>query len=391
MNVLGRRGTLVVGRRRDRRARARPAGLAERPLSSDWLAALYHASPVGITLSTLAEGWIFDVNDRFLEIMGYRADEVLGRTPTELGLWVAFPETQILRMLSEAGRLRRAEVRFRTRSGEVRQGLLSMERLRLLDADAVLSLLDDVTELRQATALRDRLVESEQRARAETVAALAEVRESHQRLESLTGRLVELQEAERRALARELHDEMGQILAGLRIQLDALGDALPAEVPSLLAQLTRRVRDLSMDLHPPMLEAMGLLPTLLWHFERYQAQTGVRVDFRQSRAVGRLAAEVETAAFRIVQEALTNVARHAGVQEASVRLDGRPELVELRVEDRGAGFCPESGWAGASSGLAGMRERARLAGGRLRIDSAPGSGTRLTVELPRTPVEDGPA
>jgi signal transduction histidine kinase len=142
-----------------------------------------------------------------------------------------------------------------------------------------------------------------------------------------------------------------------------------------------------MDLRPPMLDELGLLPTLLWHFERYHAQTGIRVDFRQTAPVGRLPSQVETAAFRLVQEALTNVARHAGVQEASVRLDAHPDRIELQVEDGGVGFHPESPSAGASIGLIGMRDRARLAGGRLRIDSAPGSGTRLTAELPRTAVE----
>jgi signal transduction histidine kinase len=142
-----------------------------------------------------------------------------------------------------------------------------------------------------------------------------------------------------------------------------------------------------MDLRPPMLDELGLLPTLLWHFERYQAQTGVRVDFQHVGSGGRFASKVETAAFRIVQEALTNVARHAGVEEASVRLEAQPGRIELSVEDRGIGFRPESVWAEAPSGLTGMRERARLVGGRFRIDSTPGAGTRLTAELPHSPGE----
>lgn len=358
----------------------------DRHRSADWFARIFDASPVGISLSTLAEGRIFDVNDRFLELVGYDREEVLGRTATELGLWVSFPERHVVRM-SEAGRLRRAEVRFRTKSGEVRECLLSVERLRLGDTEAVLSLLDDVTDLRHFRAQRDQLVESERRARADAEAALEQLRQSHERLESLSRSLVELQETERRALARELHDEVGQILAGLRLQLDGARDRLPEEVLSLLGQLSSRVRDLSMDLRPPMLDEMGLLPTLLWHFERYHAQTGIRVDFRQSAPVGRLPSQVETAAFRIVQEALTNVARHAGVQEASVRLDAHPDRIVLWVEDRGAGFLPESAWAGASSGLTGMRDRARLTGGRFAVDAAPGTGTRLRAELPRTAVE----
>jgi PAS domain S-box-containing protein len=352
----------------------------ERHGSLDWFATLLEASAAGISLSTLAGGCIFDVNDRFLDLLGYDRREVLGRTATELGLWVAFPETHIVGMLSEAGRLRRAEVRFRTRSGEIRQGLLSMEKLRLDGTDAVLSVLDDVTDLRHARVQRDLLIESERR-------ALEQLRDSHERLEGLSRHLVELQEAERQALARELHDEVGGIVSLLRLRLDGSSTRPTPEVQSLLAQLSSRVRDLSVDLRPPMLDEMGLLPTLLWHFERYHAQTGIRVDFEERAAVGRLPLAVETAAFRIAQEALTNVARHAAVQEASVRLDADPDRVVLRVEDRGRGFRPESAWAGASSGLTGMRDRARLAGGRLTVDSTPGRGTRLTAELPRRVVD----
>ena len=389
-------GTELLGLRAALRlalARVRPRVRSlrrERRRSVEWFATIFDASPVGISLSTLAEGCIVDVNDRFLELLGYDRGEVLGRTATELGLWVAFPEGHIVRMLSEAGRLRRAEVRFRTKSGAVRQGLLSVERLRLENTDAVLSLLDDVTDLRHARAQRDELIESERRAHAEAERALEQLRESHERLEALSRRLVDLQETERRALARELHDEVGQILAGLKLQLDGAPTRLPDEVHSLLGQLSSRVRDLSMDLRPPMLDETGLLPTLLWHFERYRAQTGIRVDFRSSAPVGRLPLQVETAAYRIVQEALTNVARHAGVQEASVSLDAHPDCIVLRVEDRGVGFRPDTAWTGASSGLTGMRDRARLAGGRFTVDSAPGGGTRLTAELPRTVVE-GPA
>ena len=232
----------------------------------------------------------------------------------------------------------------------------------------------------------DQLIESERRARAEVELALEQLRESHERLEGVSRRLVEVQETERRALARELHDEVGGILACLKLQLSDAA-ALPAEVHSLVGQLSSRVRDLSMDLRPPMLDDMGLVPTLVWHFERYQTQTGIHVGFRPPESVGRLPPPVEAAAFRIVQEALTNVARHAAVQEASVRLDVHRDRIVLRVEDRGGGFQPESAWAGASSGLTGMRDRARLAGGRLTVDSAPGGGTRLTAELPLGVVE----
>jgi signal transduction histidine kinase len=143
-----------------------------------------------------------------------------------------------------------------------------------------------------------------------------------------------------------------------------------------------RARKLSLDLRPGMLDDLGLLPALLWHIEHYTAQTHVRVIFKHSGLEGmRFAPEVETAAYRVVQEALTNAARHARVSEAAVRVWADGHTLAIQVEDRGAGFDPETVLAASgTSGLAGMRERAMLLGGQLTVESRPGAGTRLTAE-----------
>jgi signal transduction histidine kinase len=195
-------------------------------------------------------------------------------------------------------------------------------------------------------------------------------------------RLVTLQEEERRITARELHDEVGQILTGLKLMLEARprGEDV-SELTDLVAQLQQRVRDLSLNLRPPMLDDHGLVPTLIWHFERYRSQTRIEVRFHHRGIGARLPAETEIAAFRIIQEALTNVARHAGVLEATVELHLEGTLLELRVEDEGVGFDPAAPTA-PSGGLSGMRERALLAGGRFAVDSQPGAGTRLLARLP---------
>jgi signal transduction histidine kinase len=221
-----------------------------------------------------------------------------------------------------------------------------------------------------------------------------EVRAGHERLQSLSRRLVEVQEAERRHIARELHDEIGQALTALKLVVGmraslAAGSAWQSEdeAQALIGDLLARVRELSLELRPAMLDDLGLLPTLVWHFERYTARTNVQVVFKHTGVEGRrFAADVETAAYRIVQEALTNVARHATVPEATVRLWAGEDILGAQVEDRGRGFAPEAALAAhVSGGLIGMRERAELLGGRLTVESRPGGGTLVTAEFPLGP------
>jgi signal transduction histidine kinase len=208
-------------------------------------------------------------------------------------------------------------------------------------------------------------------------------------LQALSQRLLDVQETERRAIARELHDEIGQLLTGLRLTLEMSTPLMMGEAQEnlqhaqlLVHDIMARMRNLSLDLRPTMLDDLGVLPALLWHFERFTAQTNVQVDFKHAGLDGRrFAPAVETAAFRMVQEALTNVARHAGVQQVTVRSWSDPETLRVMIEDHGAGFAPQAIPA-TSHGLVGMRERVIALGGQLTIDSAPGAGTCLMAELP---------
>lgn len=215
------------------------------------------------------------------------------------------------------------------------------------------------------------------------------LKKTTEQLQTLSRRLMEVQELERRNIALELHDEIGQVLTGLKLTLD-LSARLPAAESSeslarardLVNELMARVRKLSLDLRPAILDDLGLLPTLLWHIEHYTAQTNVRVNFKHSGLEKqRFPPEVETAAYRVVQEALTNVARHASVREAAVRVWTRQDVLSIEVVDAGLGFDLDTVLGRETSGLTGMRERATLAGGQMKIESWPGSGTRLLAEL----------
>ncbi len=218
-----------------------------------------------------------------------------------------------------------------------------------------------------------------------------QLRGGRERLQHLSHRLVEVQEAQRRHIARELHDEVGQLLTGLKLTLhtNVRAPTGPTKArlqraQALVTDLMARVREMSLNLRPAMLDDLGLLPTLLWHFERYTAQTGVRVTFKhRGLKARRFPTVIETEVFRIVQEALTNVARHSAVREATVRLWADHDRLSAQIEDEGTGFDAEAVMAkGRTIGLVGMRERAGLLGGSLNVESSPGTGTRVTAEIP---------
>jgi signal transduction histidine kinase len=218
-----------------------------------------------------------------------------------------------------------------------------------------------------------------------------QVKFGRDRLQLLSRRLVEGQEAERRFIAQELHDEVGQVLTSLKLSLQMNKDRLPEdeqiefkETEDLVDILLKQVRDLSLDLRPAMLDDLGLLPALLWQLERFEIQTGVVVTFEHSGLVDRhLLPEIETAAYRIVQEALTNVARHAQAETVAVQAHYGKELLIIEIEDEGVGFdVATSRDAAISLGLVGMEERATMLGGSIKIDSVAGKGTKVRAEIP---------
>jgi len=219
-----------------------------------------------------------------------------------------------------------------------------------------------------------------------------EVKEKEALRQQFLERVIAAQEAERQRLARELHDEAGQTLTALSLGLRRLQDdpRLPAAAQDLAQELKAQVAALSTELHrlavelrPSALDRVGLIGALEQYAQEFAQRYGLKVQFESGLPASvHLPAEIETSLYRIVQEALTNVARHAQAQSVSVLLQMCEEQIVVTIEDDGKGFDPAQAQKNGRLGLFGMRERAAMLGGSLNIESAPGEGTTVFVKVP---------
>jgi len=236
-----------------------------------------------------------------------------------------------------------------------------------------------------------------ERASVEKARLFAAVGEQREQLRALAGKLTEVQETERKQLARELHDELGQMLTAISLNLEATRRALGTDPPQgalerldetalLVDQLLGQVRELSLNLRPPMLDDLGLVSTLRWYVQRYVERSGIRVELNVAVYGERLAPDIETTLYRVLQEALTNIARHAEASSVLVRLGSSGTAVTAYVEDDGCGFdvaaVMEQSVGQRHAGLLGMRERVTLLGGSFAIQSEVGDGTQLSFVIP---------
>ncbi|MDO8567632.1 MAG: response regulator [Dehalococcoidales bacterium] len=218
----------------------------------------------------------------------------------------------------------------------------------------------------------------------------AELCQAEQELRSLSNRLIDIQEEERRDIARELHDQTGQSLTMVKLLLARVLKSPPDKAPEIIneaaqqvSEVINQVRNLSLALRPSMLDDLGLVPALTWLLERVGTQSGLSVGFDHDELQSQdVSSRVNTTAYRIVQEALTNIVRHSGASRAKVCLHTQGDVMSLNIEDDGRGFDMHLLAIGTSNGLSGMRERTRLLGGTFTIESTPGTGTHITVKLP---------
>jgi len=217
---------------------------------------------------------------------------------------------------------------------------------------------------------------------------------AYQRLRRVSSRLEAAKEDERKHIARELHDEMGPTLTAVIINLQLLAKETDRQVPSkkvadaieLVDGLIQQVRDLSLDLRPPLLDELGLIPALSGYLETQSERAGIKIRIRGRSEAEGLTPEVAILVFRVIQEAVTNVIRHANASEVNVRVQRDGGFLELTVEDDGCGFEVEETLvrtaSGKALGLLGMQERVRMVDGQIEIDSTPEGGTLVHVRIP---------
>jgi PAS domain S-box-containing protein len=333
---------------------------------------------IGMALGDL-DGNLLHVNSELCSMMGYAVDEMLKmdckqfeHPDNEKNGWDLF---QQIRAGTRASYY--IEKPYRRKDGTKMWGRLYVCRLNREGEGPprLLAMVEDITERKV----------SEQK-----------LNEAQRRLVELTGRLIQVQDEERRLMARELHDDVGQRLSLLMMQLERVSGKLPAasserttlrHVLTDLDELTRDVHELSHQLYSSKLRYIGLKPALRELCRQFASQHGTEIS-EMLEDVPDLPADVQFCLYRVAQEALNNVGKHSQARQVSVQLGTRPDMVILEITDTGIGF--ENTVPVEGLGIASMRERLRTAGGDLTITSKPGQGTRLAATVPyeKTGVRD---
>lgn len=317
------------------------------------------------------QGRIESVNSQIKKMFGYEPKEVLGKDVLEL-----VPERfRASHAIHQNAFMKSPHLR------EMGGGLELFARRKdgtEFPADIILSPIETENGTFVITVIRD----ITRRKRDENA-----LKEYADRQGELSRKLLNIQEAERRNIALELHDEIGQILTGLKLTLEyearqTKRSQYILQAQGLVNDLMLKVRKLSLDLRPATLDHLGLLSSFLWLFRNYTTQTGIEIDFNhQGINSRRFVPEIETSAYRVVQEALTNVARHSKVKTAKVRVWADEKNLSVSIEDDGQGFDLEQVTETANStGVAGMRERVELLGGHFHIESVKDKGTKVNAD-----------
>ena len=330
----------------------------------------FNSNPMLASISMLEGGRFLAVNDSFVALTGYSREEAIGHTALELNLWPDPKDRRnLMDKLKKETRVRDFEAAIRLKNGEERILLLSVEKIELDGQVCLLHVADDIT-------LRKR---------------------AEQALRALSARLDSAREEEGTRIAREIHDELGGALTGLKWDLEKIDKTLNslagglqlAEVRNRIGSMTtliettiNTVRRIAAELRPGVLDDLGLVAAIEWQIEQFQLRSGLKCHLTNNANEIELDREKATAVFRILQEILTNVLRHAQASNLYVKLVRTKHYFEVDVKDDGRGITESQRTNSQSLGLLGMKERALLVGGDVRVTGEEGAGTTVVVRVP---------
>ena len=350
------------------------------------LQALIQASPLAIVAVDSHKN-ILKWNPAAERIFGWSEKEILGKPTPIIPKKNEEEFRELFQNVLEGKTISGLETRRQKKDGTLIDVSLSTAPLygENLQIRGSIAILEDIAERKKTEKERQKLFE--------------QLRTGRERLQELSRRLVELQETERRDLARELHDEVGQNLTALSINLNIIQNLIPGESASkatdrindsqrLVEETVVRIRDVMARLRPPVLDDYGLAAALNWYSGQFMKRNGIPtvLILKGEEWAHRLPLGTETAMFRIAQEALNNVAKHAKASQVTLVLENRDESVLLVITDNGGGFDPEAHHQSGAQpewGLINMRERAHSIGGQFQIETTPGKGTKIFVEVYR--------
>jgi len=340
----------------------------------------FRSIPDALVISRLEDGKIVEVNDSWYKVFGYSREETIGKTSFALDLFAGTDDRKhAITMLREQGSLRDFELQIRQKSGALLSAILSGELLEIRGEQYLLSVIQDVTERKRAE---------------------AELAKSHEQLRALTIYWQTAIEEERAHIAREMHDEFGQSMTALKMDLTWLARRLPEGdekverirgMDSLVDDSIALIRRIATDLRPALLDDLGLNAALEWQAQEFSKCSGITCRLSLPKDDLDIDPALSMVLFRLFQETLTNINRHAQATRVNASLKKKEQALVLTMRDNGRGITQAELINPRSLGLLSLRERAAQWGGSTTIHGVAGKGTTVTVRipLPATPVIGG--
>jgi PAS domain S-box-containing protein len=356
--------------------------------SEEKFAKAFRSSPIAVSVTRLSDGRIVEVNEAMLKLLHFRRDEVMGRTTLELSIWVDVADrAAFIGTVARKGSAHDVECRLRTRDGDIVTTQLSAELLEFGGEPCMLATLVDLTERKRA---QEALRRMNEQLELQVAQRTEDLRHTVDRLRQLTLELSQAEDRERKRIADVLHEDVQQTLAAARFHLNLLGSGtrsvqesteIVEQVKRMLHDAIERSRSLSHELSPVIYQ-VGIVEILDWLARHMRREHGLDVRVVARGPVDSSSEPLKAFLYKVIQELLFNVVKHAGVSQARVRVRRMGRNICLSVVDRGKGFDPERLEAAGGFGLLSIRERIQLLGGRMKIRSRPGGGSRFVIVIP---------